>query len=129
VIPNLHPYQQESRHTTTQTTSFFQNLHSGLNPQVSVFGGRQPDNGKSNGFDDGGKWLIGVHPLSDGRLAGFFHAETDCIQESIQITPINRLAFPIPLMEAKVGEIPTKLSILLIPNLRVQVGVALAMQT
>ncbi len=28
------------------------------------------------GFSDGGGWLIGVHPLDDGRLAGFFHAES-----------------------------------------------------
>ena len=47
-----------------------------LNPTVSVFGGRQPDNGSSNGFNDGGMWLIGVKELDDGRLAGFFHAES-----------------------------------------------------
>lgn len=31
---------------------------------------------EQEGFNDGGSWFIGVHPLSDGRLAGFFHAES-----------------------------------------------------
>lgn len=29
------------------------------------------------GFSDGGAWFIGVHRLKDGRLAGFFHAESN----------------------------------------------------
>lgn len=29
-----------------------------------------------DGFTDGGMWLIGVHELADGTLAGFFHAES-----------------------------------------------------
>ena len=29
-----------------------------------------------SGFYDGGAWFIGVHKLMDGRLAGFFHAES-----------------------------------------------------
>ncbi len=29
-----------------------------------------------NGFYEGGAWFIGVHKLADGRLAGFFHAES-----------------------------------------------------
>ena len=29
-----------------------------------------------DGFNDGGSWFIGVHKLTDGRLAGFFHAES-----------------------------------------------------
>jgi len=28
------------------------------------------------GFNDGGSWFIGVHRLTDERLAGFFHAES-----------------------------------------------------
>ena len=28
------------------------------------------------GFSDGGGWLTGVYPLKDGRMAGFFHAES-----------------------------------------------------
>lgn len=28
------------------------------------------------GFTDGGQWFIGVHELSGGKLAGFFHAES-----------------------------------------------------
>lgn len=31
---------------------------------------------EQDGFNDGGSWFIGVHKLSDGRLAGFFHAES-----------------------------------------------------
>lgn len=29
-----------------------------------------------DGFTDGGAWFIGVHKLADGRLVGFFHAES-----------------------------------------------------
>jgi hypothetical protein len=29
-----------------------------------------------DGFNDGGSWFVGVHRLADGRLAGFFHAES-----------------------------------------------------
>lgn len=47
-----------------------------LSPSSAVFGGREPDTGSSNGFNDGGMWLIGVSDLKDGRLAGFFHAES-----------------------------------------------------
>lgn len=47
-----------------------------LNPSTSVFGGRETDNGSSNGFNDGGMWFIGIRELDDGRLVGFFHAES-----------------------------------------------------
>ena len=30
----------------------------------------------TEGFSDGGQWMIGVHELPDGRLAGFFHSES-----------------------------------------------------
>lgn len=44
-----------------------------LTDDMQVFG-----NGFSpvSGFYDGGGWFIGVHQLADGRLAGFFHAES-----------------------------------------------------
>jgi hypothetical protein len=46
---------------------------------------------EQEGFNDGGSWFIGVHRLSDGRLAGFFHAEShwavgDGVYKSIGIT-------------------------------------------
>lgn len=31
---------------------------------------------EQEGFNDGGSWFIGIHKLDDGRLAGFFHAES-----------------------------------------------------
>lgn len=31
---------------------------------------------EQEGFTDGGEWFTGVHKLSDGRWAGFFHAES-----------------------------------------------------
>lgn len=61
---------------TVATTPLLQNHAKVLTSSTAVFGGRQPDNGKSNGFNDGGMWMIGVEKLNDGRLAGFFHAES-----------------------------------------------------
>lgn len=61
-----------------------QNQIGQLNPTTAVFGGRQPDNGLSNGFNDGGMWLIGVRELDDGRLVGFFHAESHWYPRSTQ---------------------------------------------
>lgn len=44
-----------------------------LTSDMEVFGKRiEP----VSGFYDGGAWFIGVHKLMDGRLAGFFHAES-----------------------------------------------------
>jgi len=56
----------------------FPENHNGtnLNPATPVFGGREPDNGVSNGFDDGGSWIYGVHTLSGPALVGFIHAES-----------------------------------------------------
>src|SRR5690606_24044869 len=55
-----------------------------LNPSIPVFGGRTDNNGPSNGFYDGGMWLIGVRELLDGRLVGFFHAESHWYPRSTQ---------------------------------------------
>ncbi|MCH5686153.1 hypothetical protein LWM68_18970 [Niabella sp. W65] len=61
---------------TVAGSPLLQNHLGQLNPLTPVFGGNQPNNGTSNGFNDGGMWFIGVRQLNDGRLAGFFHAET-----------------------------------------------------
>lgn len=44
-----------------------------LKPSARVFG---IGFDTTPGFTDGGAWFIGVHRLLDGRLAGFFHAES-----------------------------------------------------
>ena len=44
-----------------------------LSAEMEVFG---KDLEPVDGFYDGGAWFIGVHKLQDGRLAGFFHAES-----------------------------------------------------
>lgn len=44
-----------------------------LKPSTRVFG---TGFNTIPGFTDGGAWFIGVHLLQDGRLAGFFHAES-----------------------------------------------------
>jgi len=44
-----------------------------VKPGNSVFGWGFD---QQDGFNDGGSWFIGVHKLADGRLAGFFHAES-----------------------------------------------------
>ncbi|WP_242094158.1 T9SS type A sorting domain-containing protein [Aestuariivivens sediminicola] len=58
------------------SSPLLQNHVGQLDPATAVFGGREPNNGTSNGFNDGGMWFIGVRKLDDGRLAGFFHAES-----------------------------------------------------
>lgn len=53
---------------------WFEDNIGSLNSSMAVIGkGVSP---VTDGFTDGGMWLIGVHELSDGRLAGFFHAES-----------------------------------------------------
>ncbi|MBO9591281.1 MAG: hypothetical protein J7599_00140 [Niabella sp.] len=61
---------------TVASSPLLQDHLNHLDPATPVFGGNQPNNGTSNGFNDGGMWFIGVRQLNDGRLAGFFHAET-----------------------------------------------------
>ena len=61
---------------TVASTPFLQDHAKNLTPATAITGSRQPDNGTSNGFNDGGMWMIGVEKLNDGRLAGFFHAES-----------------------------------------------------
>ena len=44
-----------------------------------------------DGFNDGGSWIIGIHRLDDGKLVGFFHAESwwsfgDGAHKSIGVT-------------------------------------------
>ncbi|SMD32817.1 Por secretion system C-terminal sorting domain-containing protein [Reichenbachiella faecimaris] len=60
---------------TIANSPLLQNHENQLNPSTPVFGGREPYNGTSNGFDDGGKWFIGVHQRND-TLIGFFHSES-----------------------------------------------------
>ncbi|WP_257668899.1 hypothetical protein [Parapedobacter tibetensis] len=57
-------------------TPLLQNHAGSFNPPNHVLGGGAPNEGPSNGFNDGGMWLIGIRELTDGRLAGFFHAES-----------------------------------------------------
>ena len=47
-----------------------------LNPATPVFGYNELDNGSSNGFDDGGSWIYGVHTLDGSDVVGFYHAES-----------------------------------------------------
>ncbi|WP_242157269.1 T9SS type A sorting domain-containing protein [Aestuariivivens sediminis] len=61
---------------SVSNSPLLQNHVGQLDPASAVFGGREPNNGTSNGFNDGGMWFIGVRKLADGRLAGFFHAES-----------------------------------------------------
>jgi hypothetical protein len=61
---------------TQNTSPLLQDHEYQLNPTTPVFGGREPDNGVSNGFNDGGMWLVGVRALNNGDLVGFFHAES-----------------------------------------------------
>ncbi len=61
---------------TQSNSPLLQNHEYQLNPTTPVFGGRQPNNGVSNDFNDGGMWLVGVRALNNGMLVGFFHAES-----------------------------------------------------
>lgn len=69
---------------TVASSPLLQDHLNQLNPLTPVFGGNQPNNGTANGFNDGGMWFIGMRQLNDGRLAGFFHAETHWYPRSTQ---------------------------------------------
>lgn len=47
-----------------------------LEPAEPVFGGREPDDGSSNGVNDGGSWLMSVHRYKGDTLIGFYHGES-----------------------------------------------------
>jgi len=60
-------------HRTVADTPFLEDHISQVRLENRVYG-RSFDS--QAGFNDGGSWFIGVHRLQDGRLAGFFHAES-----------------------------------------------------
>lgn len=58
---------------TEANTPYLEDHISQVKSENSVFG---IGFNQQDGFNDGGSWFMGVHKLSDGRLAGFFHAES-----------------------------------------------------
>ncbi|MFC3199285.1 hypothetical protein ACFOET_16810 [Parapedobacter deserti] len=58
---------------TVAETPFPEDHISQVRPGNRVFG---IGFGEKAGFTDGGAWFIGIYKLKDGRLAGFFHAES-----------------------------------------------------
>jgi len=60
-------------HRTIADTTYLEYHISRVRQSNRVYG-RSFD--RQAGFNDGGSWFIGVHRLQDGRLAGFFHAES-----------------------------------------------------
>ncbi len=57
----------------TSSSPWLEENVNALTADMQVFG---KDLDPVEGFYDGGAWFIGVHKLADGRLAGFFHAES-----------------------------------------------------
>lgn len=47
-----------------------------LAPTESIFGGRESNDGSSNGVNDGGSWLMSVHRYKGDTLIGFYHGES-----------------------------------------------------
>lgn len=47
-----------------------------LEPVDPVFGGRVGNSGPSNGYNDGGSWLMSVHRHNGDTLIGFYHGES-----------------------------------------------------
>jgi hypothetical protein len=58
---------------TEASTPYLENHISHVTHNNRVFG---KGFNVQDGFNDGGSWFIGIYKLSDGRLAGFFHAES-----------------------------------------------------
>ena len=47
-----------------------------LDPADFIFGGRVGNEGPSNGYNDGGSWLMSVHRHNGDTLIGFYHGES-----------------------------------------------------
>ncbi len=73
---NYMMYWSEYRNTRTIGSSQFPQSHNTIEPEGSVFGGREPGDGESNGVNDGGAWLMSVHRFSGDTLIGFYHGES-----------------------------------------------------
>jgi len=74
-------FWSEFNNSRTVANSSYLGTHSnnGVTPSYPVFGGRKNDDGSGSGvtsWANGGAWLMGVHRIPDGRLVGFYHAES-----------------------------------------------------
>ena len=69
-------FWSEYANSRTTGTSQFPEDQKTLEPVEDVFGGRVGNSGPSNGYNDGGSWLMSVHRHSGDTLIGFYHGES-----------------------------------------------------
>ncbi len=69
-------YWSEFRNSRTTGNSQFPENQKTLDPVNPVFGGRVENSGPSNGYNDGGSWLMSVFRYNADTLIGFYHGES-----------------------------------------------------
>jgi hypothetical protein len=69
-------YWSEFSNSRTTGDSQFPEDQITLDPVDPVFGGRVGNEGPSNGYNDGGSWLMSVHRHEGDTLIGFYHGES-----------------------------------------------------
>lgn len=69
-------YWSEFSNSRTTGESQFPEDQKTLDPVDPVFGGRVGNEGPSNGYNDGGSWLMSVHRHNGDTLIGFYHGES-----------------------------------------------------
>ena len=69
-------YWSEFGNSRTTGESQFPEDQKTLDPVDPVFGGRVGDSGPSNGYNDGGSWLMSVFRHKSDTLIGFYHGES-----------------------------------------------------
>jgi len=69
-------YWSEFSNSRTTGDSQFPEDQKTLDPVDPVFGGRVGNAGPSNGYNDGGSWLMSVHRHNGDTLIGFYHGES-----------------------------------------------------
>lgn len=80
VLPDGHGkymmYWSEFDNSRTVGNTQFPEDQTTLEPLETVFGGRAGNAGPSNGYNDGGSWLMSVHRHHGDTLIGFYHGES-----------------------------------------------------
>ncbi len=69
-------YWSEFENSRTTGSSQFPEDQKTLDPPDRVFGGRVGNTGPSNGYNDGGSWLMSVFRHNGDTLIGFYHGES-----------------------------------------------------
>lgn len=74
---NYMMYWSEFSNSRTTGSTQYPEDQQNLNPVEPVFGGRVGNSGPSNGYNDGGSWLMSVFRYNESdTLIGFYHGES-----------------------------------------------------